>query len=199
MPENSDEQLVASYFKGDEKSLEILIERYLKPIYNFVYQYVRGLDEAEDITQEVFVKAWRNLKKFNPKKSHFVKIGNRQGKSFKAWLFTIARNTSIDAIRKKKSIPFSEFENEEGKNVLIDKLIDPTPSANKISEQLDLARILTTAIEKLSSKYRLVLSLRYNDNFTFQEIAESLGESPNTIRSRHRRALTHLNRILLDS
>lgn len=199
MSVNSDEQLISNYLKGDEKSLEILIGRYLKPIYNFVYQYTRSLDEAEDITQEVFVKVWRNLKKFNPKKSHFAKIGDRQEKSFKAWLFTIARNTSIDAIRKKKSISFSEFENEEGKNVLIDRLVDPAPLPNKISEQLDLARILSTAMEKLSSKYRLVLSLRYNDNFTFQEIAESLDESPNTIRSRHRRALAYLNRILLDS
>jgi len=64
----SDEQLVINYLKGDEKSLEVLIKRYLKPIYNFAFQFVGNSPEAEDITQEVFVKMWRNLKKFNRQK-----------------------------------------------------------------------------------------------------------------------------------
>jgi RNA polymerase sigma-70 factor (ECF subfamily) len=196
MPADSDEKLISNYLKGDHKSLEVLIQRYLKPIYNFVYQYFRNLDETEDVTQEVFVKMWRNLKKFNPKKSYFAKIRNGQGKSFRIWIFSIAKNTAIDALRKKKTIPFSEFENEDGKNILIEKLEDPAPLPNKIFEQADLAKILNSAIEKLSSKYRTVLLLRYNDHFTFQEIAESLGESPNTTRSRHRRALAYLNKIL---
>jgi len=196
MPEDSDEKLTSNYLDGDQKSLEILIQRYLKPIYNFVYQYFRNLDETEDVTQEVFVKMWRNIKKFNPKKSYFAKIKNEQGKSFRTWIFSIAKNTAIDALRKKKSIPFSEFENEDGKNILIEKLEDPAPLPNKLFEKADRARILNSAIEKLSPKYRTVLLLRYNDHFTFREIAESLGESPNTIRSRYRRALTYLNKIL---
>jgi len=196
---DSDEKLISNYLGGDHKSLEFLIQRYLKPIYNFVYQYFRNSDEAEDVTQEVFVKMWRNLKKFNPKKSYFAKIRNKQGKSFRAWVFSIAKNTSIDALRKKRSIPFSEFENEDGKNIFVEKLEDPAPLPNKIFEQANLTKVLNSAIEKLSSKYRTVLLLRYDDHFTFQEIAESLGESPNTIRSRHRRALAYLNKILLDS
>lgn len=56
MPNHSNEQLIADYLKGDEKSLEILIGRYLKPIYNFVYRYVGNLQEAEDITQKAFIK-----------------------------------------------------------------------------------------------------------------------------------------------
>lgn len=199
MPVDSDEKLISNYLGGDHKSLEVLIQRYLKPIYNFVYQYFGNLDEAEDVTQEVFVKMWRNLKKFNPKKSYFAKIRNEQGKSFRAWIFSIAKNTSIDALRKKRTIPFSEFENEDGKNMLIEELEDPAPLPNKIFEKANLSRILKSAIEKLSSKYRTVLLLRYDDHFTFQEIAESLDESPNTIRSRHRRALIYLNKILSDS
>lgn len=196
MPVDSDEKLISDYLRGDQKSLELLIQRYLKPIYNFVYQYFRNLDETEDVTQEVFVKMWRNLKKFNPKKSYFAKIKNEQGKSFRTWIFSIAKNTSIDALRKKKSIPFSEFENEDGKNILIEKLEDPAPLPNKIFEQANLSQIVKSAIEKLSPKYRTVLLLRYDDHFTFREIAESLDESQNTIRSRHRRALAHLNKIL---
>ena len=90
-----DKILIQQYLKGDEKSLEILIARYLKPIYSFVYKNVGNPSEAEDITQEVFIKIWKNIKKFD------------QNKNFKPWIFQIAKNTSIDFLRKKKSIPFS--------------------------------------------------------------------------------------------
>jgi len=182
----SDEKLIESYFKGDEKSLEILIRRYLKPIYNFIFSFVGGREEAEDITQEAFVKMWRHLKKFN------------SNKSFKTWLFQIAKNTAIDWLRKKKAIPISQFDNEEGENVIMETLTDPEPLPSKILEQKDLAEELAQAMEELSAKNRLVLSLYYNDHFTLQEIAEVLEEPLNTIKSRHRRALIMLRKILAD-
>ena len=86
-----EEQLVRDYLKGDENSLEILIGQYLKPIYSFIYRYVGNASEAEDITQEVFVRVWKNLKKFD------------QNKKFKTWIFGIAKNASIDWLRKKIS------------------------------------------------------------------------------------------------
>ena len=60
-----DKILIQQYIKGDEASLEILIARYLKPIYSFVYKNVGNPSEAEDITQEVFIKIWKNIKKFD--------------------------------------------------------------------------------------------------------------------------------------
>ncbi len=113
MPQD-DRQLIYDYLKkGDEKSLEILIQRYLKPVYGFAYRYVGNVQEAEDIAQEVFVKVWKNLKKpalslskgFDPKKGNF-----------KAWIFTIAKNTAFDFLKKKKSLQFSDLQKEE--NVL---------------------------------------------------------------------------------
>ena len=79
----TDEQLLNDYLFGDEKSLELLIRRYLKPIFGFVYKYVRNSPDAEDITQEVFVRIWRNLKKF------------KKEKKFKTWIFAIARNSAM--------------------------------------------------------------------------------------------------------
>ncbi|MBI4159946.1 sigma-70 family RNA polymerase sigma factor [Candidatus Wolfebacteria bacterium] len=73
-----------------EVSLELLIRRYLKPIYGFTYRYVGAGQDTEDVTQETFVKVWRNLKKFD------------QNKSFKTWIFSIAKNTAIDFLKKKK-------------------------------------------------------------------------------------------------
>ncbi len=180
----NDEQLIANYLVSDEESLEILIKRYLKPIYSFVYRYVGNSQDAEDITQDIFVKVWRNLKKFD------------QSKSFKTWIFSIAKNTSIDWLKKKKAIPFSNFENGEGENLLTETLTDPAPLPNEILERIGIAEMLNTAINQLTSKYRMVLFLRYNDHFTFREIAEALGEPLDTVKSRHRRALIQLKKIL---
>ncbi len=107
-------------------------------------------------------------------------------KSFKTWIFTIAKNTCIDWLKKKKTIPFSEFEDEIGKNKFNEMFIDQRSLADRIF-----------GIDKLSPKYRLVLSLYYNDNLNFREISEILGEPLNTIKSRHRRALTILRKHLI--
>ncbi len=186
MQDHTDSQLITKYLAGDEESLEVLVKRYLKPIYSFVYRYIGSEQEAEDVTQEVFVKVWRNLKKFN------------QNKKFKTWIFSIAKNTSIDWLKKKKAIPFSNLENEEGENLLIETLADPSPlpNENEIFERVSIAETLNTAMNQLNPKYRMVLFLRYNDHFTFREIAESLGESLHTIKSRHRWALIQLRKLL---
>jgi len=184
MKNYSDEQLIADYLAGNEKSLEILIKRYLKPIYSFVYRYVGKEQEAEDITQETFVRAWRHLKRFD------------RNKSFKTWIFAIAKNVSLDFLKKKKTIPLSKFENEEGENKLIETFVDPSPLPQEILEKADMGKMLNMAMEKLSPSYRMVLFLHYNDHFTFREIAEIFGEPLNTIKSRHQRAILILRKML---
>jgi RNA polymerase sigma-70 factor (ECF subfamily) len=187
----SDKKLISDFLAGDEKSLEVLIKRYLKPIYAFAYRRIGDAQEAEDITQEVFVKVWRNLKRFNKEKK------------FKAWIFSIAKNACIDFLRKsrpalggKKTLPFSFFEKESGKNALIENLRDKSLPADKLFE---FKNIVSFAMEKISLKYRLVLSMYYNDNLNFREIAQELGESINTIKSRHGRGLALLKKFLLES
>ncbi|OGF65360.1 hypothetical protein A2Z53_01940 [Candidatus Giovannonibacteria bacterium RIFCSPHIGHO2_02_42_15] len=182
--QRADEQLITDYLNGDEKSFEFLIQRYLKPIYSFTYRYVGSGQEAEDITQETFIKVWHNLKKFD------------KSKSFKTWIFSIAKNTAIDFLKKKRAIPFSEFEKEDGGNAIIDTLADPSPLSLELLEKAGMAKILNVAMEKLSPQYRMVLFLRYNDHFNFREIAESLGEPLNTVKSQHRRALVMLKKLL---
>jgi len=182
----SDQTLISSYLKGEEKALEILIKRYLNPIYNFVYRYINNSQEAEDITQEVFLKVWRNLKKYDVKKS------------FRTWIFQIAKNACLDFLKKKKLILFSELEDISGNNTFLETLIDPKPLPDELFEQADLSLKLKSAINLLMPKYRLVLFLRYNDHFTFKEIAEILNEPLNTIKSRHQRAIMALRHLLLN-
>ncbi len=187
MPDRSDSQLIVDYLKGDEESLEILVSRYLKPVYNFICRYLSDRQGAEDVTQEVFIKTWRNLKKFD-----------RQ-RSFKAWIFGIAKNACVDILRKKKAIPFSEFENDKGKNPLIETLADPSPLPDEIFRRADIAKMVNRAISQLTPKYRMVLFLRYNDHFTFKEIADALAEPIDTIKSRHRRGLAKLKKLLSET
>lgn len=187
MDTRKDTQLIADYMNGDEQSLEVLIGRYLDNVYYFVYRYVGDKQEAEDVTQEVFVRAWKNLKNFDSQKS------------FKTWIFTIAKNAALDTLKKKKTLNFSVFENENGENALFETLMDDALRIDAISEQKGIAVTLTKAIEFLSPAYQTVLSLRYHDDLTFATISEVLREHLNTVKSRHRRGLILLKDILKKS
>lgn len=175
----SDNNLIKNYLKGDEKSLEILIGRYLKPIYSFIYKNVGNQAEAEDITQEVFVRIWKNIKKFDQKKK------------FKPWLFQIARNASIDYLRKKKAIPFSRFENEKGQNAFIENI---KAAPLYIIENLSDKRVLAAAMQGIGPREQKIINLRHNEGMSFKQIAEVFEESINTIKSRYRRTLVGLKR-----
>jgi RNA polymerase sigma-70 factor (ECF subfamily) len=183
MSDNNDEQLISQYLKGDGKSLEFLIQRYLKPIYSFVYHYVNNEADAEDITQEVFVKVWRNIRKFNSQNK------------FQTWLFVIAKNTAIDFLKKKKPILFSEINNSHFNN-LLENITDTRFLPDEAFEDSETKKALNSAIDELSPTYRVVFNLRYYNQFSFRQIAESLGESINTVKSRYRRALLSLRTIL---
>ncbi len=175
--ETQDKVLIQQYLKGDEKSLEILIGKYLKPIYSLTYRNIGNAVQAEDVTQEVFIKVWKNLKKFD------------QNKNFKPWIFQIAKNTSIDYLRKKKSIPFSRFENEKGQNILSENLV---AAPVNLIENLSDKRVLAGAAQNLNDKEQKIISLRHNDGLSFKEIADVFEESINTVKSRYRRALANM-------
>jgi len=181
---HTDNEIIKKYLNGDEKSLEILVGRFLKPVYSYVSKYVGDKDVAEDITQDVFLKAWKNLKKFDRKRS------------FKTWIFTIAKNSCIDYLRKKKSIPISSFDNEKGENIVADKMRDLAPLPDELFEIKNFSTSMSSAIKKLSLQYQKILYLRYSNNLKFKEIASELSEPLNTIKSRHRRAVLELKSLL---
>ncbi|MFA5129029.1 MAG: sigma-70 family RNA polymerase sigma factor [Patescibacteria group bacterium] len=186
MENNSDEKLIRQYLKGDKESLEILVKKYLKPVYSFV-RYLVGDDiSAEDITQEVFVRAWKNLKKFDIKKN------------FKTWIFSIAKNAAVDYLRKKKAVPFSAFDNDDGGNMIAETLTDPAPLPSETTEQADTAHLLRAAMKNLSENHQTVLYLKYYSCLTFKKISELTGVPLHTAKSRHRRALAALRDALTE-
>ena len=173
-----DEELVFHYIENEDQSaFSELVNRYLKPAYNFSLRLCGNPKDAEEISQESFVKLWKNLGKF------------RQGEKFKTWFYTIIRNTTIDWMRKKKSILFSEFDNEEGNNYLEDTLIDTEKTAHELFEISEYKTTVEKLLGELTVQYREVLLLRYHEGLDFDEIGKTLKKSINTVKSQHRRAL----------
>ncbi|MGD0977025.1 MAG: RNA polymerase sigma factor [Minisyncoccia bacterium] len=178
----TDEQLVSQYLKGDETALETLFQRYLTPIFNFSRRYVGNVDVASDVTQESFVKAWKNLKRFDI------------SKKFKSWLFTIAKNTAFDWLRKNHALPFSALESEDE----IFDVADEAPSFLKMLELKQSSKELEYAINDLPTHYRKVVKLRHHDALSFRGIADHLKEPLNTVKSRYRRGVIILKKALGD-
>lgn len=183
--QKADEQLISDYLEGNEKALSVLVDRYLSDAYAFAVKLTGDAQVAEDITQESFTKAWKNMRKFVP------------GNSFRGWLFSIVRNTAIDFLRKKKTVPFSAFETtSDGENVLVATLADAGPLPDELLARAEDARFLETLLEQINPEYREVLTLRHTSNMTFDEIGKLLKRPLHTVKSQHRRGLVALRRLL---
>lgn len=180
-----DRQLIHEYFERSPEALDVLFKRHFLSVYRFAYRMVGNMHDAEDVTQETFMKVWKHLKKFD------------ESRSFTTWIFSIAKNTALDFLKKKKFVPFSAFENEEGDNAMLESIADPSALPPEIFDRADLESFLASALQKLPPLYRAVLTLRYNEGFRFREIAEVLGESIDTVKSRHRRACLMLQKLLI--
>ncbi|MGB9598543.1 MAG: RNA polymerase sigma factor [Minisyncoccales bacterium] len=173
-----EKELIERYLKGEKEALESLICLYLKPIFSFVFHYLQNQQDAEDLTQEIFLKMWKNLKKF------------KKEENFKNWLFAIARNSCLDFLRKKKK----DF-------LLLEKdflFIDKNPLGDEIFERESFREKIEKEIKKLPFKMRKVLDFYYFLGLNFREISEILKEPINTIKSRHRRALLRLKKNIKD-
>ncbi|OGN28160.1 MAG: hypothetical protein A3A33_02285 [Candidatus Yanofskybacteria bacterium RIFCSPLOWO2_01_FULL_49_25] len=187
MEQATDQRLIAAYLKkGDEQSLEELVRRYLPLVYGFVRNYTGNDDCAADIAQETFVKAWRNLKKFD------------RSKSFKTWIFTIAKNTAIDWLKKKRDVSFSSLEADrtEEDQAFIDRIHDSQPSPAELTARGMEQRRLSLAMAQLPVAYNSVLNLRHYSELTFREIGIRLKQPLNTVKSRYRRGLALLKKLL---
>lgn len=183
MIDKSDSQLINEYLGGEERSLDLLVAKYFRRLYSFIYSLTGSQKDAEDLTQEAFVKAWRSLKKFD------------REKNFRTWLFTIAKNCAIDQLRRKKPLLFSELENDEGISA-IDQLADTSPLPSEQAEQIISHALLNQSLDKLPLKQHSVIALYYQNDLNFREIAEIMDEPINTVKSRHRRALLALQQTL---
>lgn len=175
MNSSGDGELVTRYLqKRDERALEMLVCRYMAQIYNYARRYTGNADIAADITQETFVKAWKNLKRFDC------------SREFRPWLFAIAQRTAIDWLRKKNPVLLE----------CPDAIADASPSVLERLIGCQQSENLALALAQLPEKARAIIELHAQDELTFREIGERLAMPLNTIKSQYRRAVILLRRFL---
>jgi RNA polymerase sigma-70 factor (ECF subfamily) len=181
----SDIELVEKSLLSDTKAFGVIVKRYSSMIYKFVWLYLKDQDDSTDITQETFIRVWKNLHKFDTKKS------------FKMWIFAIAKNASLDLIKKKKSLNFSAIsEDDEELSSFFHNFVESSDPLNENIDREIIKSGLYKAMEKISPIYKTVIFLRYVNNLKFVEIAKELNESIDTIKSRHRRGLFALKKVI---
>lgn len=180
----NDAEKVTASLNGDEAAFDALVRAHMGAVYSFVFRFVGTSHDAEDITQETFFKAWRYLHSYSSASSQF-----------KTWLLRIARNTAIDHLRKKKTIPFSTFDKEDGSNPMLDIPDDVDSAEEELARTHDM-REIEAALTTLPPNYRELLAAYYSTDTTLEELAFVLGESLNTVKSRHRRGLAALKKTL---
>ncbi len=181
-----DLKLVERAKEKDAKAFQKLMKKYHKSVFYMILKMVNNADDAEDLTQEAFAKAFSSLDKFD---ATFA---------FSTWLFRIATNNSIDFIRKKRIRTISldnSWENDEGDSMSIDpKDPDPNPGEEMLREQRK--EYLAIAIEKLPAKYKLLVELRYFRELSYEEVAVELNLPLGTVKAQLFRARELLNEQL---
>jgi RNA polymerase sigma-70 factor (ECF subfamily) len=159
VPYLTDEKLVELCKQGEEYAFEILIQRYHQHLHNFVLGYVQNQESAEDIVQETFIKMITNIQNYRFKANA----------KFSTWLFTIARNTITDEIRKGKVRETVYIEDDE---ILTDEARD---SVEDTVIKKDQVNNISQAINTLPPDLKSIVLLRYYMDFSYKEISEIVG------------------------
>lgn len=174
-----DEQLVENCKKGEEMAFEELIGRYHKPIFNYIYGFTQDKQLVEDIVQETFIKMVNGIDKYN----HF------SGAKFSTWLFSIARNTVLDELRKKK-VNFISIDEGNGLEL---------KSPGDIEEsyiQKDEMQKVNQVIDCLPPEARSLVYLRYHMNFSYKEISSILSYPQEKVKWRLHDTLEKIRKIV---
>ena len=173
MSKNEELELISEYLEGDESAFEKLIDLHMNSIYKFVYGFLGNSKDSEDVTQEIFLKVWKNIKRYDSKFP------------FKSWLFKIAKNTVFDFLREKKSsrVDFND-------DLLLDvpdekdfpELVVKKTESEKLKKKMEL----------LPYKYRVILTLHFIEDLPFKDISDILSEPFETVKTRLRRGVVQL-------
>ncbi len=177
MPERQfdDEKVIQQVKNGDAEAYGLLYDQYAEVIFRYVYSHLEGRLDAEDLTEEIFLRAWRALPKYD-----------ERGLPFSAFLFRIARNSLIDYYRQRKIV--SSIEDIE--------LQSHEPGPEETVEVRIENRNLRETIAKLREDYRNVLIFRFLSGLSPEETAEVMQRSVGAVRVLQHRALTALKDLM---
>jgi RNA polymerase sigma-70 factor, ECF subfamily len=170
--------LVDRASKGSGEAFGQLYQLYVDRIYNYIYYKTGHSVDAEDLTEQVFIKAWEAIRRFR-----------FEGKPFAAWLFKVARNVVIDHYRTRKN-------NSDLSEVISAIAKEGDPEA--FAQRRATAQVLMTAIRRLTDEQQQVILLKFIDGMDNTEISAAMGKKEGAIRALQYRALLALQRILQD-
>lgn len=170
MMRDEDAELVSRFRDGDRAAFDELVRRYQRPIYHLALRYVKNGDDAKDVAQRAFVRAFQG-------------VGRLRGEaSFKSWLYKIAVNLALNHVRDRARLrPVLDTD---------DVAIDAVGSARL--DDAETRRAVRDALEDLPPKQRLVLELRVFDELPFREVAAAAGCTENAAKVSFHHAVTKL-------
>jgi RNA polymerase sigma-70 factor, ECF subfamily len=183
-----DAELVARCQRGDTQAFDELVTKYRTRVYAMVYNMVRNEQDAWDLSQDGFLKAWKSIGQF------------RGQSAFYTWLYRIVMNLTIDWVRKKHLIADAEFDDTIGQSIEAGSTTTPksAPLPHKNMERGEIRQRIDAAIEKLTPEHRAVILMKELDGMQYQEIADTLGCSLGTVMSRLFYARKKLQGLLRD-
>ena len=189
----TDEALLARYRRGDVDAFRALVRRHQRALYNFALRQVRVPSVAEDIVQDVFVRIVQNVQTF------------KEESRFSTWAYTIARNLCIDHLRKgahrrhaSLDQPSHSGDDDGDGTPLGEKVAGSAMPADRTVIGKQLQAHIRAAVEALPEDQREVFLMRQVSELPFKEIAEIVGVSENTVKSRMRYALERLQGALAE-
>ena len=177
MKAENDSVLVAECLNGNSRAYEVLVGKYERPIFNLALRMVKDYEDAADVAQTVFVKAYENLRSYNPAHQFF------------SWIYRIAINESINFAKKRKT-------HEEYESGRVASLKESTPE--EALGDSELAGQVGAAILRLKTDYRMVIVLKHYHDFSYEEMAEILDIPEKTVKSRLYTARQLLQRTLTE-
>ncbi len=181
----SDADLISLVTQGDQDALAALYERYSRAVYSFSLRIVGDAQVAEEILQEVFVRAWQQGGSFQSSRGTLI-----------TWLLSITHNLSIDEVRRRKRRP-QKAESEQPESILATLPDDGL----EVEEEVWLSSLrisIQDALQQLPAAQREAIELAYFQGLTQREIADTLGEPLGTIKTRMRLAVQKLRELLRD-
>ena len=173
---SGEETLVYEILSGDVNAYALLVKRYQKPIFNLMLRMTGSEQDAVDLTQETFVRAYEKLEKFNPSAPFFP------------WLYTMGLNLARDFLRRAKRSPIDSYESENSFSVDSDQ-------EDRLADQIDIQQV-QEGLQLLPVDYREALLLRFHEGLSVNEVAHALGLSLSGAKMRIHRGLLKLRQVL---
>jgi RNA polymerase sigma-70 factor (ECF subfamily) len=183
--------LVRRCVSGDAAAWEELVKQHHRRIYNVCYRFTGSAEDAEDLTQEVFIRIYRTLASYEPGKGAFV-----------TWMTTLARNLLVDHFRRSKqdrvtdSLDASLSADEDSATTMADQLASSAPGPDQHVQAGERAGMVHAALQKLSPELREAVILRDLQDLDYRDIAQVLKVPEGTVKSRINRGRTELARLL---